>query len=310
MPTIQIRLFGKFCVYRNDQVLEGLDACKVQELFCYLLLHRERPHARETLAGTLWGNNPTPQAKKYLRQALWQLQTALDLPAAAPERFLQVEVEWVQLHPVGDLWLDVALFEQTYARVHGVPGAQLDAGTAAAAQEAVALYQGDLLEGQYQDWCLYERERLQQMYLALLDKLVGHCTARQDYATAQDYGLRALRYDRAHERTHRHLMRIYYLAGDRAAALRQYERCRQALAEELGVAPAHRTTEIYEQIRADRLDRPAAVAVPAVPPAPEPGAPLPRLLGRLQQMRVALADLQQQVQQEIQLIEQTLHKQP
>jgi DNA-binding SARP family transcriptional activator len=274
-------------------------------LFCYLLLHRDRPHARETLAGTLWGNSPTAQAKKYLRQALWQLQAALDLPPAAPERFLQVEVEWVQFHPVADLWLDVALFEQAYTRLHGVPGEQLDAGAAAAAQEAVALYQGDLLEGQYQDWCLYERERLQQMYLALLDKLIGHCVARQDYAAAQDYGGRVLRYDRAHERTHRHLMRLHYLAGDRAAALRQYERCRHALAEELGVAPAHSTTEIYEQIRADRLDRPAPPNVPATPPT---GDPLPRLLARLQQMQTGLAELQQQVRQEIHLIEQALHK--
>jgi len=39
-------------------------------------------------------------------------------------------------------------------------------------QEAVRLSYADLLEGWYQDWCLYERERLQNIYLLILDKLM------------------------------------------------------------------------------------------------------------------------------------------
>ena len=249
-------------------MLEGLAACKVQELFCYLLLHRDRPHPRETLASLLWGDAPTIQSKKYLRQTLWQLQTALDAPPAAPVagQVLEVEADWVQLRSATDLWLDVAVFEQASLQSQGVPGEQFDPATAATAQAAVALYGGDLLEGQYQDWCLYERERLQQIYLTLLDKLMGYHTVRRAYELAASYGTRILRYDRAHERTHRQLMRLHYLAGDRAAALRQYARCRTALADELGVTPARSTLALYEQIRADQVD--AAPPVPTMPPLP------------------------------------------
>ena len=38
-----------------------------------------------------------------------------------------------------------------------------------------SVYRGDLLEGCYQDWCLFERERLQNAYLAMLDKLMVRC---------------------------------------------------------------------------------------------------------------------------------------
>jgi DNA-binding SARP family transcriptional activator len=314
MPTVTIRLFGKFCAHAQEQVLEGLAACKVQELFCYLLLHRDRPHPRETLAGLLWEDAPTIQSKKYLRQTLWQLQTALDTPPVDPAgQVLEVEAEWVQFRPAADLWLDVAVFEQAYSRSQGVPGEQFDAATAETVHAAVALYRGDLLEGQYQDWCLYERERLQQMYLTLLDKLVSFHTAGQAYERALAYGTRILRYDRAHERTHRQLMRLHYLAGDRAAALRQYARCRAALTQELGVPPARTTVALYEQIRAHQLDalpppaRPLpAVPVPAVPPAP--AHLLPSLLTRLHQMQTTLADLQQQVQHNIQAIERDLSR--
>src|SRR5689334_10074732 len=164
MPTVTIRLFGKFCVRCQEQALDGLAACKVQELLCYLLLHRDRPHPRETLASLLWGDAPTIQSKKYLRQTLWQLQTALDAPPAhAAGEVLEVEAEWVQFRSAANLWLDVAVFEQAQARSQGVPGEQFDPATADTVQAAVALYHGDLLEGQYQDWCLYERERLQQI---------------------------------------------------------------------------------------------------------------------------------------------------
>lgn len=98
-------------------------------------------------------------------------------------------------------------------------------------QNAVQLYQGPLLEGWYQDWCLYERERLQSMYLAMLDELMGYCEVRHDYETGLLYGMGIMSYDWARERTHRRLMRLHYLNGDRAAALRQYEQCAVALKE-------------------------------------------------------------------------------
>ena len=60
-----------------------------------------------------------------------------------------------------------------------------------------------------------------------------------------------LREDRARERTHRRLMRLYYLAGDRTGALRQYERCAAALRQELDVEPSRRTSELERRIRRD-----------------------------------------------------------
>ena len=36
----------------------------------------------------------------------------------------------------------------------------MDEDRARSLEDAVSLYQGDLLEGCYEDWCIYERERL------------------------------------------------------------------------------------------------------------------------------------------------------
>src|SRR2546421_10394808 len=127
MSRLSIQLFGKFCVRRNEQVLEDFDARKVQELFCYLLLHRDHSLPRETLASLMWPDTTTVQSKKNLRQALWQLQSALGSQnERVKDRILLVESEWVQLNSQADLWLDVAAFEQVFNLVQKTPGQELD----------------------------------------------------------------------------------------------------------------------------------------------------------------------------------------
>jgi DNA-binding SARP family transcriptional activator len=305
MGILTVRLFGKMQIRRGDRVLGDLGSRKAQELFAYLLIHRQRLHCREALASLLWGNSTTAQSLKYLRQALWQLQILTDAAPdeAKADQLLLVDPEWVGLNPQGNLWLDVAVFEQAFAQAQNIRGAALSIEGAQALRNAVQLYKGDLLEDCYEDWCLFERERLQNMYLAMLDKLAGYCEAHNEYETGLVYGTHILRYDRARERTHRRLMRLHYLAGNRTAALRQYESCVAALDEELGVEPARRTVELYKQIRADQFD---SMIAETYLPSGVTTAPLPNVLGHLKQLCTTLTSLRQQVEQEIQAIEQTL----
>jgi len=309
MSTLHISLFGKFCARRDGQIVEGFDARKVQELFCYLLLHRDHSLSRETLASVLWPETTTALSKKSLRQALWQLQSALGSQSAAiPERMLVVDPEWIQLNARADLWLDVAALEYASHITQNMPGTELDTQKAFMLQQAVQLYQGPLLEGWYNDWCILERERLQTLYLAMLDKLMGYCEVRHDYETGLQYGMRIMCYDRARERTHRCLMRLHYLSGDRAAALRQFDQCSAALEDELGVGPSKHTVALYEQIQADQLietEFNGTSSSITTSPTLEAASPLLlEVLGRLAQLQGALADLQTQVQQTMKAVEQ------
>ncbi|HYE13798.1 MAG TPA: bacterial transcriptional activator domain-containing protein [Pyrinomonadaceae bacterium] len=309
MPTLTVRLFGKFSARHREQTLDGLDASKVQELLSYLLVRRDRPHPREALASLLWGDATTEKSKKYLRQALWHLQNALSgEEEGEADSLLTAEHDWVQLRLGAEVWLDVAAFEGAYTSVRDRAGRDMSAQDACALQEAVRLYRGDLLEGWYQDWCLFERERLQNIYLSMLHKLMGYCGAHCEYETGQHYGSLILGQDRASERTHRHLMYLHYAAGDRTAALRQYERCVAALEEELGVGPDGRTVRLYEQIRADHLQGEASAPAPQPAPQQQPTglASLPEMLGRLRQLQDILSDVQQRVQHDIREVELAL----
>lgn len=298
MNNLQIFLFGKFCVQYGDKVLTGLEGGRIQELFCYLLLYRNRCHPRETLANLLWNETPTIQSKSRLRKPLWQIQSALDSQGGSP--VLLVDPDWVQINPEAGIWLDVTMFEQACTCTQGVPGESLDTQSVQTLRTMVDLYRGDLLEGCYSDWCLYERERLQHMYLNLLDKLMAYSEAHQEFEAGVDYGERILRFDRARERTHRRLMRLQYLARDRTAALRQYDRCVTALNQELGVEPAVQTVALYNQIRADLLGGVPLMPAELVQPT---SVLLPKVLVHLQQLQLVLTNVQCQVQKDIQLVE-------
>jgi DNA-binding SARP family transcriptional activator len=215
---------------------------------------------------------------------------------------LHVGPEDVELKSGGSLWLDVETFEQAFAEAEGVKGRDLDPAQVDALDEAARLYRGDLLEGCYQDWCLFERERLQNMYFALLDKLMGYCEAHAQYDVGLAYGAQILRLDRARERAHRRMMRLYFLEGDRTAALRQYERCVKALEEELGVKPDRRTQQLYHHIRVNLPTTPTST------PGDEAQPPLVEALGHLEQLSAALVGLQQQVELRIQTIEQLVQR--
>jgi len=305
LAPLNVYLFGKFRVEYDNRALHGLESRRLQELFCRLLLSRDRPQPREALAGVIWGESSTEQSKKSLRQSLWLLRAALSAynePFA--DQVLLAETDWVQVRSNPSLWLDVAVFEQICSRVQGIAGQALESDLAQQLRAAVALYQGDLLEGWYQDWCLYERQHLQNQYLIMLEKLMHYAEAHEGYEAALEYGVQILRYDCVRERTHRQLMRLHYLAGDRAMALRQYDHCVVALRQELGVQPSKSTLSLYQQIREDNLPDQEPVLTTETH---HTAAPI-EVLERLKQIMTTLSETQRQVQQEIRALERTLHQ--
>jgi DNA-binding SARP family transcriptional activator len=308
MTRLHLYLFGRLKWRYAEQLLPDLESSKARELLCYLALHRDQPQAREVLASRLWGDRcTTAQSRKYLRNSLWQLQTALNrLEDRAVCDLLVADPDWIEMRSGAALWLDVAAFEEAYAASRDVPGRDLEAAQSKSLEEAVQLHTGDLLEGWNSEWCLYERERLLHIYLHILDGLMEHAEARGSYELGFSYGDRILQCDRAREHTHQRLMRLHHLAGDRTGALRQFERCVEALEEELNVAPGGITIRLYEDIRGDRpID-----ATPSYAARSKEGAPSANvssssvstvrdIVVSLQRLQASLAATQVQIQNAI-----------
>ncbi len=297
MSSLCIFLFRDFAVRFKGETLPCLEPRKARELFSYLLLNQERPHHRQSLMTLLWEDSSEVRAQKYLRQTMWQLQSGLSpYFSDAEQRLLQVDADWVQIDPRADIWCDTVQFQKAFYRSQGTTGDALDATQVHDLQEAVALYQGDLLEAWYQNWCLVEREHLQNMFLMMLEKLMDYCEVHRRYEDGIVYGMRALKQDYARERTYRRLMRLYSHLGDRNGAVHQYEQCVAALRRELNLAPSQRTQRLYELVRRDKLARtPLTWVSGEVAQTP----PLTELLDHLTQLHAALGKVQSVVQRDM-----------
>ena len=305
MSVLTVNLLGKFSITRDGHSLGGFQAHKVQELFCFLALFNDHPQPRETLCELLWKDHSPVTSRKYLRQTLWKLQSALNLTLDAHPSDLLVETDWIQFSPSEKFCLDVVDFQHTSHLIRNKRTRDLTDEDYHSAQLALALYKGDLLEGWYQDWCIFERERYQTTYITLLDKLVQYCEIHQYYDDGLAYCAEILRHDRAYERAHRQLMRLCFMSGDRTRALRQYERCVLTLHEELNVAPSVRTTYLYEQIRNDayKPNQPLNEVEIEFNGLKDSGVPLIDVLDRLEQFSETLNNIQSQVKSQITSIE-------
>ena len=299
MTTLKAYLFGKFRLEHNGNTWKGVEGCKTQELFCYLLTYRTVSHSRDSLATLLWGETSTAQSKKYLRQALWKLRVACDQLQSADKRqgILSAKGDMVYINPSIDVWVDAETLETLHTCLRS--DVELNDELAEQLNNAVALYSASFLEGTYSDWCIYQRERLENIYLEILDRLSGYCETRARYRHGLEYCERILKLDRARETTHQQMMRMRYLEGDRTGAIHQFERCTRALKDELDVAPGRRTVALYEQICAEQVDVSRS-------PRLERDTSLPDVVAHLQQMQQTLYDVQRQLQQEIHLVERFL----
>ena len=200
-----------------------LDSLRAESLLAYLLLRRGAAQRRQHVAFTLWPDSTESQARTNLRHVLHNLRRAL--PEA--DRFLDVGQRTLRWREEVPVWLDVEAFEQAVA--------------GGRREDAIEAYRGDLLEGNYDDWVLEERERLRELYLGTLESLAKELEAHGRFAEAIGYAERLLRQNPLREETYRLLIGLRDASGDRADALRTYHACATTLVRELGVEPSAAT---------------------------------------------------------------------
>ncbi len=270
LGTLQIEL---------DGLAIRLASLKARSLLVYLLTHCNTPLPRDVLAGVFWPDSSDARARHALSHALWQIRSAH--PALAAR--LVAEQDWVSFDLLPDDRFDAAEFEK---RV------QAETTSLADLAEAVALYRGDFLEGCYDDWAVLERERLRELCLAALERLIGLHKLHGDLEQALACAQRLVAADPLRESTHQELMRLYHALDRDRAALEQYAALQRILAEDIGAEPLAATVALASEIAA-HLDEPDTPYLP-LKARPTPAFEQPEripLVGRREERAALLAHL-------------------
>jgi DNA-binding SARP family transcriptional activator/uncharacterized protein YqgQ len=217
---------------------------KESSLYAYLTLHQERGAIRrERLAGLLWPDVDEQRARRNLSTALWRIKVALDKnEASSLSPHTSGEAVGIKLDPNA---VDVLKFQgllEDSERHDEVDKIQM-------LQEAESLYSGDLLDEYEDEWCEEARRHLRAQYVNVLRKLSAIHKNQAEYGRATQFTRKLVAIEPLDEESHKELMLLYHLSGDRHAALDQYETLRKNLQDELGIEPNESTAQLWEYIR-------------------------------------------------------------
>ena len=239
--TMLVELLGPLQVQVDlDRRAVSLGGQKNAALLAYLSRRLDTAVPRETLRSVFWTDSGDAQAKASLRQCLSSLRRALGNKAAAA---LMAEGDQIRLGaPLAGT--DIQDFER-----HSQSG-QLDDLEAAA-----ALVRGEFLDGfqpvtpEFDQWVEAERSMLRRAVSDVLDRLLGLYRDQANYEGVISVATRMLVLDPLQEHVHRDLIAAYLKQKKYSAGLKQFERLRGLLSDELDVAPEPETMALVREIR-------------------------------------------------------------
>lgn len=217
---LRLQLLGEFALARDNQrVTLPLGA---QRLLAFLALHG--PTSRLVIMGTLWPNVGERHARGSLRTTIWRLNH--DGP-----RLVGPPGDALALGP--EIAVDTRAFADSAQRI-------MQGSLPPATECAPFRRGGELLPSWYDDWVIFERERLRQLRLHALDAMASRLAADGRYADALQAAIASVRLEPLRESAHRAIIAIHLAEGNVAEALRHYGLFRRFLAAELGIEPSSR----------------------------------------------------------------------
>ena len=230
-PRTQLRLLGGFeLACRGEPVFVPLS---VQRLVAFLALH-DRPLQRVYVAGKLWLDATQQRAFANLRSTLWRSQQCGQPLVRTSNSHLRLSAD-----------LRVDLHEAT-ARARRLVDGSAERGEV---NFDTLPLTGELLPDWYDDWVLTEREHFRQLWLHALEALSKRLIELERFGEAVEVAAIAVATDPLRESAQRSVIRAHLAEGNASEALRQYNRYREMLAEEVGLAPSIKMEGLVHALR-------------------------------------------------------------
>lgn len=217
MVQARLCVLGRFSLELGHVATRRLATQKARAVLAYLVAHRRSDVARERLLEVFWPNAVAEAAKDNLRSALWSIRRGVRDAGFEPNEYLvanRTKLRWV-----ADSWYDAEAFLELAKSDDPID-----------LQAALALYQGDFIEGDYEEWTVAERARIGESYESVLARLVR---GSRNHDAAQTLIARNP-YDEA---SYLLLIEDELSSGRIAAAAALADRCEAALAE-VGAQPS------------------------------------------------------------------------
>jgi DNA-binding SARP family transcriptional activator len=247
----RVRALGRFELLREATPVEfsGKGPGRPMELLKVLLANGGQEVRADQIADALWPHVDADYAHKSFTATLHRLRRLLGEDDAVLLRDGRLS-----LNPAL-VWVDAWALEQACGALEDAMRAPAsaagDAGLAALADQAFALYRGPFLPDESeQPSYIACREQLRLRLLRCLARLARRWEDAGRHEAAAECYLRLIESDPLFEAPYRNLMLSYQRAGDVVEARASYERLKTLLAARLKAAPSPETQAVYAALKA------------------------------------------------------------
>jgi LuxR family maltose regulon positive regulatory protein len=250
--ALRVESLGDFRVWRGAVPIDAAEwrGATARRLFQRLLIACGKAVPRDELQEDLWPGAEPDAAANSLRVATSRLNDALEpeRPAGAPPHFVVTRGDGLALEIGEDDW-DASRW---LARLGRLEVAEREGRVAPLEEQRRALdgYRGALLpEVRDEPWVLPLRRELDSRFRRLAQRVGSRVLLRGRVEEALALAERLLASEPADEAAVALAMRAHLAAGERAAALRAYERAREALRAALDLPPGRELEALADQAR-------------------------------------------------------------
>ena len=249
---IYLQTLGPFRVWRRGQEIGRAAWPREKALHLFQLLVCNRGHAlhRDRILETLWPDSSPSTAASGLRVALSALRNALepDRQPGTDGQFVLRDGETIRLATEAGIRVDVEDFSKLLKLARAAESGDQE-HMVAAYENALGLYRGDFLEETpYAAWTEEERQRRRSEFLAGAERFATLLLKLGDAERAVRWAETMLGHDPLWEPAYVVLMEAHARQGNRALAVRAFNRCKKRLRDALGVAPSARLIGLMDRI--------------------------------------------------------------
>ena len=244
----RIILLGRVAIDRAGGLAPAiLTGRRAEVVFAYLAIEGHRTVSRDELATVLWPDVLPDTWNAALRGVLSDVRRFLERGGLDPADVLRTEQGRLRLAlpPTATVDVDQTRSDLAEARAAlAADDASLAAQLATRAADAAALPFLSFLDGDWADGVRMDLDRRHVDALALAGEAYAKAGDPRAALGAAD---RLVRADPFLESAHRLRIAMLGETGDRAGALKAYERCKALLASELGIEPAPETANMLRK---------------------------------------------------------------